>query len=187
MAQSPVWGFFIGQILRSDSAGESLRVTPDEVGAMVDDGLRDPLQLDRLIGPVVERMGFDLWGCECRIGGSSAFVRVYIDRAEGISLDDCSAVSHQLSGLLDVEDPIRVPYQLEISSPGLDRPLLKAEHFRRYAGRQVRIKAKWPLDGRRNFVGVLDGLEDDKVVLKAEQTYYLPYDAIERARLVPEF
>lgn len=145
------------------------------------------LQLEELIAPVVESMGYELWGCECRMGDNTAFVRVYIDHEAGITLDDCSQVSHQLSGFLDVEDPIKTAYTLEISSPGLDRPLLRAEHYERYSGEKVKIKLKWPVEGRRNFSGALRGLEDDQVIVEVDkQLYYLPYDAIDKSRLTPE-
>ncbi|MGI9301651.1 MAG: ribosome maturation factor RimP [Gammaproteobacteria bacterium] len=144
--------------------------------------------LGRLIETVVTRMGYELWGHEYPAAGGAALLRVYIDHPEGIDLDDCSAVSDQLSGVLDVEDPIKTAYTLEVSSPGLDRPLFKAEHFERYAGNKVKIKLKWPVEGRRRFSGDLRGLSDDKVVLKQDEAvHYLPRDAIDWARLVPQF
>ena len=144
-------------------------------------------KLEPLIENVVARMGYELWGCQYAADGGG-LLRVYIDHPEGIDLDDCSAVSHQLSGVLDVEDPINMAYTLEVSSPGLDRPLFKAEHYQRFAGNKVQIKLKWPMEGRRKFSGDLQGLSDDQVMLKQDEAvHYLPQDAIDWARLVPQF
>jgi ribosome maturation factor RimP len=151
----------------------------------------DASRLAGLIEPVVEGMGFELWGCEYLPRRRQSLLRVYIDRQEGVTLDDCGRVSHQLSGVLDVEDPIGVPYILEVSSPGLDRLLLNADHFRRFAGEQVKIKLKWLVEGRRNIVARLRGVIDDRVLVDEQQTsreavsYAIPLAAIERARLVP--
>ncbi len=148
---------------------------------------QDPYHLAPLLEPVVAQLGYELWGFEFNAGKQQAVLRVYIDSPEGITLDDCSKVSHQLSGVLDVEDPIKVAYALEISSPGLDRPLMKAEHFTRVTGQQVKIKTRFPVEGRRNFKGILRGLEEGQVVIEQDEARYtVPLDVIERARLVPE-
>ena len=145
----------------------------------------DPLQLDKLIEPVIRGLGLELWGYEYRAHKQSALLRVFIDSDEGVTLDDCSLVSEQLSALLDVEDPIPVPYTLEVSSPGLDRVLFKPEHFERYAGHKVKIRLKWPVEGRRNVSGQLAGVRDDRVVVTLDTDEFLvPVDAIDRARLV---
>jgi ribosome maturation factor RimP len=152
----------------------------------------DASRLTELVEPVVEGMGFELWGCEYLPRRRQSLLRIYIDREEGVTLDDCGKVSHQLSGVLDVEDPIAAPYVLEVSSPGLDRLLLKAQHFQRYAGNRVKIKLRWLIDDRRQFDARLLGVKDDQVLidqdLASEQhvTYAIPLAAIERARLVPE-
>ena len=119
--------------------------------------------LERLIEPVVTGMGYQLWGCEFQHRKNQAFLRVYIDKREGITLHDCELVSHQLSGVLDVEDPINMPYLLEISSPGLDRLLFTTEHYRRYLGQEVKVKLKWMVEGRRNFTGTLVDADQSKV------------------------
>jgi ribosome maturation factor RimP len=93
-----------------------------------------------------------------------------------------------MSGVLDVEDPIKVPYTLEISSPGLDRPLFKKAHYHRFAGQRVKVRLKWQMNGRRNFTGQLQGLDGDDVIVLIDHTSYsFPLEAIDRARLVPEF
>lgn len=157
----------------------------------------DTSGLAQLVQPVVEGMGYELWGCEYMPRRRQPLLRVYIDRKEGVTLDDCGRVSHQLIGALDVEDPIRTPYILEVSSPGLDRLLLKAEHYKRFAGSRVKIRLKWLIDGRRNFAARLLGVKGDRVLIDEVQTshnridpeqtpYSIPLAAIERARLVPE-
>lgn len=143
--------------------------------------------LERLIEPVVTGMGYQLWGCEFQYSKHQAFLRVYIDKREGVSLHDCELVSHQLSGVLDVEDPIHMPYLLEVSSPGLDRLLFTAEQYQRYLGKQVKIRTKWLLDGRRNFTGTLVDVDQEKVqITQDDSCYSLPMESIDRARLVPE-
>jgi ribosome maturation factor RimP len=148
----------------------------------------DP-KLAQLVRSVVEPMGYECVGVEHDVGGGSgAVLRVYIDHADGIGLGDCEAVSHQLSGALDVDDPIAGQYDLEVSSPGLDRPLFELEHFRRFEGARARIRLVEKLDGRRRFDGRLAGTEGDAVLLSVDGTRVaLPFDRIESARLVPEF
>ena len=149
---------------------------------------RAPEKLNALIARTVEPMGYELVGVELAGSGKgSQTLRVYIDHADGITLDDCVAVSHQLSGMLDVEDPIAGNYELEVSSPGLDRPLFQPEHFDRFTGERVRIKLARAMGGRRNFEGVLRGHVDDCVILAVDnEEYRLAFDDIDTARLVPE-
>ncbi|SEK20030.1 ribosome maturation factor RimP [Ectothiorhodospira marina] len=151
---------------------------------------QDSLELTRLIRPVVEGLGYELWGLEYRVQRTSAFLRIFIDGQEGITLDDCAAVSDQVSGVLDVEDPIPVPYRLEVSSPGMDRPLFESAHYRRYPGARVRVRTSWPIEGQRNFKGVIESVEDEAVVLAlddGEGAVRIPLESVSRARLVPSF
>ena len=118
----------------------------------------------------------------------SGVLRIYIDRPEGVTLDDCQKVSQQLSAVLDVEDPIPGAYTLEVSSPGLDRPLRKPADFRQRLGQRVRIELLLPLNGRRRFTGTLRGVETDEVLIEVDATLVrLPFAQIGKARLVPEF
>ena len=143
--------------------------------------------LESLIEPAVTRLGYELVGLELLGRGRGMIVRLYIDQPGGVTLDDCQRVSRQVSGLLDVEDPIPGPYTLEVSSPGLDRPLFKEEHFRRFAGHEVRIRTDVPLDGRRKFRGRLRGVRAGAVLLEVDGVEVaLPMERIEQARLVPE-
>ncbi|MCF6231078.1 MAG: ribosome maturation factor RimP, partial [Gammaproteobacteria bacterium] len=112
-------------------------------------------KLYEIITPVVEALGYELVGIEYISQGKHSVLRLYIDSEKGIVVDDCAEISHQVSGVLDVEDPIRGVYHLEVSSPGLDRPLFNEEHYERFTGHQVKIQLTAPLNGRRKFQGVL--------------------------------
>jgi len=146
-------------------------------------------ELTDLVRNVVEPMGYELVGCELMPQGKGGSIfRVYIDHGEGITLEDCSAVSHQLSGVLDVEDPIKGNYNLEISSPGLDRPLFTAEHFDRFAGNRVSVKMQMAVLGRKNFKGLLLSREGDEIQVEVDgEVYDLPINQIDQARLIPDF
>jgi len=157
-----------------------------------------PETLQRLLEPVIEALGYELV-CVELIQGGGTLLRLYIDSPQGINLEDCERVSHQVSGVMDVEDPISGEYTLEVSSPGLDRPLTKPEHFVQFAGYEVRIQLHSPLEvdglgiedgqniGRRKFSGTLLGLEDNQVLLTNDDgEYRLPLLEIEKARLQPE-
>jgi ribosome maturation factor RimP len=147
---------------------------------------------DKLVGllePLVESLGYELVLLEFNAHKGSALVRLFIDAAGGVTLGDCEKVSREVEGLLDVEDPIPQNYRLEVSSPGLDRPLIKPAHYARFAGQQVRVQLTAPRDGRRKFQGVLRGMREDNVVLETADagTVELALGNIERARLVPDF
>ena len=151
--------------------------------------MRQDLQkLKRVLAAVVETMGYELVGVEFHTRSVNPLLRVYIDSESGITLDDCQRVSHQLGGVLDVEDPISGSYTLEISSPGLDRPLFEARHFDRFAGAQARLQLREPLDGRRKLMGRLLGMRDgDVAIVDSEgREWRVPLERIEKARLVPE-
>jgi ribosome maturation factor RimP len=149
-----------------------------------------PDNLTHLIQRVVEPMGYELVGVELvSRQKASALLRIYIDHENGIQMHDCSAVSRQISAMLDVEDPIPGQFNLEVSSPGLDRPLRKAEDFEKFAGEKVKIKMSMPtLEGQRNFTGKLLGLKDNEVMIKVDgETHYLQLGGIEKAHLAPQF
>ena len=145
-------------------------------------------QLQAMLAPVVEALGYECWGVEFISQGRHSLLRVYIDHANGIQVDDCEKVSRQVSGVLDVEDPISSEYTLEVSSPGMDRPLFTLEQFAKHAGEQVKIKLRSPFEGRRNFQGLLKGVEEQDVIVRAdEHEYLLPVDSIEKANIIPRF
>ena len=148
--------------------------------------MKMPDRLTRLVEPVVVGMGYELVGVE--FDALQHTLRVYIDCEGGVRVDDCSKVSHQLSGLLDVEDPIPGNYHLEISSPGIDRPLFTLGHFERFKGSLARVQLIRPIDGRRRFKARLLGVEGDKIkLLEGEIQFEIPFESIDRARIVPEF
>ncbi|MBD9482456.1 ribosome maturation factor RimP [Pseudomonas sp. PDM14] len=145
-------------------------------------------QLQDLLAPVVESLGYECWGLEFLSQGRHSLLRIYIDHADGILVEDCEKVSRQISGVLDVEDPIASEYTLEVSSPGMDRPLFTLEQFAAHGGEQVKIKLRSPFDGRRNFQGLLRGVEEqDVVVLVDDHEYLLPIDLIDKANIIPRF
>ena len=144
--------------------------------------------LHALIEPVVSAMGFELWGIDHLSQGKHSRLVIYIDHDEGISVDDCADVSRQVSAVLDVEDPVPGEYKLEVSSPGMDRPLFTLEQFARYAGHVVAVKLRLPFDGRRKFQGLLAGVESDEVLLHIDgEEYCFPIEGIDQARVVPQF
>jgi ribosome maturation factor RimP len=141
-----------------------------------------------LFEPVVEGMGYELIEIEYHPNPNYGVLRLYIDKESGIEVEDCSAVSRQISAILDVEDPVPGKFNLEISSPGMDRPLRRLQDFQKFAGEVVKIKTGMPFDGQRNFKGRLNGVEDDLVIIECEdKEVRLPVTAIDKARLVPDF
>jgi ribosome maturation factor RimP len=145
-------------------------------------------QLQALLVPVVEGLGYQCWGIEYVSQGRHSLLRIFIDKEDGVLVEDCAIVSRQLSGILDVEDPISAEYTLEVSSPGMDRPLFTIEQFALHAGAQVKIKLRSPFDGRRNFQGLLRRVEEQDVVVQVEDhEYLLPIDQIDKANIIPTF
>ncbi|MEX5504745.1 ribosome maturation factor RimP [Pseudomonas putida] len=145
-------------------------------------------QLQALLAPVVTGLGFECWGIEFVSQGKHSVLRVYINKEGGILVDDCAEVSRQVSSVLDVEDPISSEYTLEVSSPGMERPLFTLEQFASHAGEQVKIKLRSPFEGRRNFQGLLRGVEEQDVVVQVDdQEFLLPIDSIDKANIIPSF
>lgn len=141
-----------------------------------------------MLEPGVKALGFELVDTELSSGAGQSVLRVYIDHPRGINVDDCAKVSRQLSAILDVEDPIAGHYMLEVSSPGLDRPLVVHADFVRHLGETVKVKTVEPVLGRRNFTGRLAAVESDRVIVEVDgENYELLLATIERARLVPKF
>tara|TARA_R110000772_G_scaffold147473_1_gene257907 strand:- start:719 stop:1180 length:462 start_codon:yes stop_codon:yes gene_type:complete len=146
-------------------------------------------QLEDILRPVVEGLGYEFWGIEYRSKGYQSMLRVFIDDVEkGIGIDDCEKVSRQISGVMDVEDPIQTEYTLEVSSPGMDRPLFRPEQYQAFVGHQVQIRLRMAFEGRRKFQGLIKGVEgDDIVVVVDDHEYLLPFDSIEKAQIIPVF
>lgn len=141
-----------------------------------------------MIAPVVESMQLQFWGLEFSARGKHSLLRIYIDHENGINVDDCAKVSRQVSSVLDVEDPISQEYVLEVSSPGMDRPLFNVEQFEQYKGNIIDVRLRMAFEGRRKFKGQLTGVEDNDVVMIVDDhEYLLPIDSIDRACVVPQF
>lgn len=144
-------------------------------------------ELEDRIAALVAGLGCELVGVETRTGGDSGLVRVYIDTPAGVTVEDCERVSRQVSALLDVEQPMRGPYTLEVSSPGLDRPLFTPDHYRRFIGHRVKVSLVRLHEGRRHVTGLLEAADDHGVTLaEGEARFVLPHELIARGRLVPD-
>ena len=142
-------------------------------------------QLDNLINSVVTGLGFQVWGYEYRPQSESALLRIFIENEGGVSIDHCTKVSRQIGAALDVEDIIPVAYILEVSSPGIDRVLFTQEQYADYVGEQVKVRTRSPIEGRRNFRGVIESIGDAEVNVKVDNdTFVIPFNVVDRARLV---
>lgn len=147
-----------------------------------------PEHLVLLIEPIVEGLGYECVGIDYNPHPKHGLLRIYIDSPNGILVDDCSKVSHQVSGALDVEDPIQGNYHLEVSSPGADRPFFKISQFERFIGSMVNVNLFAAIQGRRKVTGRIEKVEDDIITLaEGEQTFAIPFSAMSKARLVPEY
>lgn len=145
-------------------------------------------RLYELIEPTVTSLGFELVGVLWRDGRSRSLMRIYIDHEGGVTVDDCARVSHRVNGLLDVENPVPGGYDLEVSSPGADRPLFVARDFTRFAGADIKVTLRKPFAGRRRFKGTLRGYRDGAVLLDEHDTEYsFAISDIESANLVPSW
>ncbi len=145
-------------------------------------------ELNSLFQPVVEGLGFVYWGTMLGQTESGQTLRIYIEHEKGIDVDDCAAVSRQISALLDVEDPISGAYYLEVSSPGMDRPLFKLEHMLQVVGEDIRVRTRQAVLGRRNFKGKLESIEGERLSLLVDnESYEVAMADIEKASLVPNY
>ena len=147
-----------------------------------------PEHLVLLIEPIVEGLGYECVGIEFNPHPQHGLLRVYIDSENGILLEDCTKVSHQLSGVLDVEDPISSNYQLEVSSPGADRPFFKVAQFEQFIGSTITVNLFKPINKQRKITGKIENVEDNIIVLQqAGQNVEIPFQAMSKARLVPDY
>ncbi len=144
-------------------------------------------ELKALLEPTVERLGYELVDLDARLGGKGGLLRLTIDKPDGIDLNDCEQTSQAVSALLDVEDPVPGNYNLEVSSPGLDRKLTKVEHFQRFEGETVKVTMRFPIAGRRRFRGILVSSDDEKIVVEVDgESHGLQLSMIDTARLAPD-
>ena len=140
-----------------------------------------------LVEPAILALGLELWGIEHVLQGKYSLLRIYIESDRGISVEDCEKVSRQVSAILDVEGPITGEYTLEVSSPGLDRPLFTAGQFEQFLGNVVNVRIRTPIEGRRKFRGKIECVTDEVISLQVEQgNVQLGYSDIEKANIVFE-
>lgn len=145
-------------------------------------------RLIELLEPLLGQLGYELVDLDYAPGRTQALVRLYIDRPEGVGIEDCERVSREVSALLDVNDPVPTAYTLEVSSPGLDRVLRRPEHFERFVGQRVWVELVAPRDGRRRYTGTLVAANATGVELNVDGVAVaLPHVEIGRARLAPEW
>lgn len=151
-------------------------------------------QISELLAPTVQALGLELLGIEYLPAPGGATVRLYIDVQEAerdsrsVNIDDCEAVSREVSAQLDVEDPISGNYTLEVSSPGVDRPLFTLAQFARHQGENAKVVLKLPQDGRRRFQGAITGIEGAQVVFTVDgAALAVAFDNIDKAKLVPDW
>ena len=148
-----------------------------------------PVKILEMIEPVITGLGYEFVGAEFTGQGKESVLSVYIDSENGILVGDCSKVSHQISGVMDVEDPISGQYRLEVSSPGMERPLFKLEHFERFKGSVVKLELRQAtLEGQRRFTGDILSVADETVHIHVdEEEIEIPFSLIKKARLVAKF
>jgi ribosome maturation factor RimP len=145
-------------------------------------------KIEAMVTPAIEALGLELWGCEYISAGKDSTLRIYIERAQvGVTVDDCSRASRQISAILDVEDPITSAYMLEVSSPGLDRLFFKPEQYPPYVGKKVNVRTRAPILGRRKFKGELVEVNDTQIEVEVDgEVYPIPFNTIDKASLVVE-
>lgn len=150
--------------------------------------MRIDAKLAALVEPVIKALDLQLWGIEHLTHDNRKVIRIYIDHEDGVTLLNCEEVSRQLSGVFDVEEPVAGDYVLEVSSPGIDRPLFHGEQYLAYVGQNAKVKLRSSFEGRRNFKGVISGVENNELRLLVDQhEYFLPIESIEKANIVPRF
>jgi len=143
--------------------------------------------IERVIEPSLNELGYELWGCELLLQGKHSLLRVYIDKLGGIDITDCERASRQISAVLDVEDPIKTHYSLEVSSPGIPRPLFYKEQYQHYLGQQVAIKVNKKIDGNRKVSGIIQAVSDNAVRIGGDAgELELPFSEIVKAHLIGE-
>lgn len=141
---------------------------------------------DRLAS-IVNAMGYEFVGMEMQRQGRNSLLRIYIDKEDGITVEDCSKVSRQVSAMLDVEDPIKGEYTLEISSPGLDRPLFEIAQYQKFIGSRVKLRLQAPLNGRRKLAGDLIRVEAMNIhILVDAVEIVVPFSSIEKANVIAD-
>jgi ribosome maturation factor RimP len=145
-------------------------------------------KLNELLQPLVEELGYEFVGLEYNSNPKHSVLRIYIDHENGVGIEDCEAVSRETAALLDVKDPIRSRYNLEVSSPGLDRPLFTPAHYSEFTGCEAQINLFAPQDGRRKFSGPILSAGESSVTIEQDGSEVtLDFDNIAKAKLIPDY
>ena len=148
-------------------------------------------KLTQMLKPAVEGLGYELVGIENLPMGKHTVLRIYIDSADGdgITVTDCSRVSHQVSGVLEVEEPIKGQFTLEVSSPGIDRPLFSFEQFEQFVGSKVKLKLYHAIEGKRKITGIIESINGDDIIIKdadSDSSFQLQMDDIDKANIISD-
>lgn len=145
-------------------------------------------KITTLLEPVIESMGYECVGVVWMPQSGRGVLRIYIDKEGGVTIDDCTLVSRQVSSVLDVEDAIAGEYNLEVSSPGIERPLFKFDDYQKFMGKKIKLRLKKPIDARRNWQGQITAANDNEITLAVgEDEIILPFDAIDKAHLLADW
>ena len=149
---------------------------------------RKELEIESLLANSVASQGCEIWGVELSQAGKHTRLRLYIDKPDGVTIDDCEKVSRQVSDVLDVSEALTSQYTLEVSSPGMDRTLFRGSQYLDSVGEQVEVRLNFPFEGKKRIVGLLAGYENDEVIVQSEgEEFLLPVENVQKARIVPSF
>ena len=143
-------------------------------------------EIYEMVNPIAEELNYDIYHIEYVKENGEFYLRIYIEKDGGITLSDCEALSRRVSDLMDEKDPIKDPYFLEVSSPGLNRTLFTEEHYKRFIGREVMVKFTKSVDGKKNIKGILKEVNKDSIVVEAENLMNIPKDKIKSANIEGE-
>lgn len=144
-------------------------------------------QVEELVAPVLANIGYDLIERELVMESGRFVLRLYIDMEGGITIDDCECASHAVEDLIEVEGLVKGSYNLEVSSPGINRPLRRRKDFERFSGQTIRLKTLHPINGRSNYKGILEGIAGDDILMLVDGTQFrIPYSALAKARVESE-
>ena len=143
-------------------------------------------EIYEMVKPIADELNYDIYHVEYVKENGELYLRIYIEKDGGITLSDCEALSRRVSDLMDEKDPIKDPYFLEVSSPGLNRTLFTAEHYKRFIGREVMVKFTKSVDGKKNIKGILKEVNEDSIVVEADQLINIPKDKIKSVNIEGE-
>ena len=143
-------------------------------------------EIYEIVKPIADELNYDIYHVEYVKENGELYLRIYIEKDGGITLSDCEALSRRVSDLMDEKDPIKDPYFLEVSSPGLNRTLFTEEHYKRFIGREVMVKFTKSVDGKKNIKGILKEVNEDSIVVEADQLINIPKDKIKSVNIEGE-